>query len=102
MNDRQREVLGALINGPGYGLEILERVRLRGGAKAGLSSGNLYPLLRELERDGLLTSFAGETAPARGGRPRIYYRLTGEGCRAVLEERGAGVVGEPGFVPVLA
>jgi PadR family transcriptional regulator PadR len=100
MNDRQREVLGALISGPGYGLEILDRVKQRGGTKLGLSSGNLYPLLRGLERDGFLTSFEGDTVPARGGRPRIYYKLTGEGCRAVLEEHGATVAGGERFVPV--
>lgn len=57
---------------PRYGLEILR--------STGVSSGTLYPILLRLERDGVLTSSAGNDAPAKHrGRPRRYYQLTKEG-----------------------
>ncbi len=85
MSDLRQEILAALINGPGYGLELAARLRERGAG--GLpASGNLYPHLRALEREGLVESFEGEAVPERGGRPRIYYELTGEGQRVALGE----------------
>lgn len=100
MNSLRREILAALIQGPGFGLEIYERLGER-QAKVPPSVGALYPALRALEKDGLLTSFAGETTPARGGRPRIYYELTGEGRRVALGEPETQVAWGtvPGVVP---
>jgi PadR family transcriptional regulator PadR len=51
-----------------------------------LGAGQVYPALRALERNGLVESYPGETAPERAGRPRIYYRLTGAGRRVALGE----------------
>jgi PadR family transcriptional regulator PadR len=62
----------------------------------------MYPLLRALEREGFLSSFEGETVPERGGRPRIYYELTGMGRRAAFDERGDSQVAGVGLVPVLS
>jgi PadR family transcriptional regulator AphA len=53
------------------------------------SYGQIYPELRRLEADGLVTS---ESSPA-GGRPRTLYRLTESGERALeawLVAPGAG------------
>ena len=82
-------LLQALISGPGFGLELAERVEERTGGKVKLHQGSLYPSLRALEREGLVESYKGETVPARGGRPRKYYRLTAEGQRAAREEQVA-------------
>lgn len=87
--DPKTALLQALISGEGYGLELIERVKERTGGKVVLGQGSIYPALRALERDGLVESSEGEPLPERGGRPRIYYRLTGEGHRIASEEREA-------------
>ncbi|HMJ09993.1 MAG TPA: PadR family transcriptional regulator [Polyangiaceae bacterium] len=75
-------LLQALTTGPGFGLELIDRVRDRTDGTIKLHQGSVYPALRSLERDGFVTSYTGETNDARGGRPRIYYRITAEGARA--------------------
>jgi PadR family transcriptional regulator PadR len=103
MSELRRELLGSLISGPAYGLEILDRVRLRTDGKMRLSPGGLYPALRSLERDGLLESFEGETVPERDGRPRIYYELTGEGRRVALDkDEPVSQAGGMGLAPALS
>ena len=51
--------------------------------------GRVYPVLRQLESEGLLESYDGESLPQRGGRPRRYYRLTAEGRRAAIDDAQA-------------
>lgn len=98
--DSRTALLQALLAGEGFGLELQQRIEASTGGLTHLAQGTLYPALRELERDGLVESFEGETVPERGGRPRIYYRLTTEGRRVANEERSAawglfGVGGTP-------
>src|SRR5690349_3452321 len=82
-------LLQALMSGPGYGLELIERVRERSGGRVGLNQGAVYPALRALEREGLVTSYDGETVPERAGRPRRYYKITAEGLRTAREDKRA-------------
>ena len=82
-------ILMSLIVGRGFGLEIIERVRERTKGKICLNEGSVYPALKALEREGLLRSFDGEPMPERGGRPRRYYELTGEGRKVAREQRTA-------------
>ena len=83
-------LLQALISGPGFGLELIERVEKRTNGKVSLHQGSIYPALRDMERDGLLESYDGEEViPERGGRPRRYYKLTGKGYQAATEQRTA-------------
>lgn len=70
-------------------MEIIERVRERSNGQILLNEGSVYPALKALEREGLLRSFDGEPMPERGGRPRRYYELTGEGWRIAREQRTA-------------
>ncbi len=66
---------------PIYGYQIAKRL-YEGARDAPLmKQGALYPVLRSLERTGLLTS---EVEPSTAGPPRRYYRVTEEG-RAALE-----------------
>lgn len=81
--------MAALMRGKSYGLEIIDKVRDRTDGTVILTEGNVYPKLREMERDGLLRSFDGDPTPERGGRPRRYYELTGEGRRAATDQRTA-------------
>lgn len=80
-------LLQALISKPGYGLDLIERVKDRTKGAVVLHQGSIYPALRDLERQGLLRSWDGETTPDRGGRPRRYYELTAEGRRAAFRDQ---------------
>ena len=81
-------LLQALFTGPGYGLELIERVRRRTGGRVRLRQGSLYPALRELEGEGLVGSW--EIPPPGGrGRPRRYCELTPRGVVAAEAEREA-------------
>ena len=82
-------LLQALIRGPGYGLDLIDRVRQQTSGRLSLNNGSVYPALRALEREGLVKSYEGETAPERGGRPRRYYRITGLGRKAAMQNREA-------------
>ncbi|MBN8922878.1 MAG: PadR family transcriptional regulator [Rhodanobacter sp. 68-29] len=67
---------------PLYGYQIAKRLEQVGeGVLAGKQSA-LYPVLRNLEGAGLLTS---EVEPSVSGPPRRYYRITKFG-REVLRE----------------
>jgi PadR family transcriptional regulator, regulatory protein PadR len=85
-------LLAALLDGEGYGLELMARVADRTGGAIRLGEGSVYPALRALERDHLLDSYEGEPLPERGGRPRRYYRLTAKG-RRVAEEQSRAILG---------
>jgi PadR family transcriptional regulator PadR len=77
-------LLQALTTGPGYGLELRERIRDRTGNRVRIRLGSLYPALRALERAGLVRSWDGAR---QRGRPRRYYELTIEGIRSAEEIR---------------
>lgn len=71
-DNRRRLVLIALAVGPGYGLQVQERIR-----RFGIRAGHwVYPMLRQLEEEGRLESWTEPGPPARGGRPQRYYRRT--------------------------
>lgn len=82
-------LLQALRAGPGYGLELIERVEMMTKGEVKLHQGNAYPTLRAMEREGLVTSKAGEPLPERGGRPRIHYHLTSKGKRVAVQQTTA-------------
>jgi len=73
---------------PGYGLELMDRVRRLTGGLVRLRMGSVYPALKALEEQELVR---GEVVPPRGsaGRPRKYYELTAAGMAAALAEREA-------------
>jgi PadR family transcriptional regulator PadR len=71
-------VLQALGAGYRYGFDIADATELRGGT--------VYPILRRLERDGVIASKWEDARISRGaGRPaRKYYRLLAR-SRALVE-----------------
>jgi PadR family transcriptional regulator, regulatory protein PadR len=91
-------LLQALISGPGFGLELIDRVGERTKGRIRLGQGSVYPALRGLEDDGFVKSYDGEPMPDRGGRPRRYYKLTAEGRRAALAD-GEALRGLFGLLP---
>ena len=54
----------------------------RGGGRVLFRQGALYPVLRSMERSGILAS---EIEPSVSGPPRRYYSITAEGA-AILED----------------
>lgn len=91
-------LLQALTTGPGFGLELIDRVSERTSGEVKLHQGSVYPALRSLEREGFVESYPGETNEARGGRPRIYYRITAEGRRAANAVSGLFAMPTPGAI----
>jgi PadR family transcriptional regulator PadR len=66
-----------------YGITILEEVA-RATGKAWLT-GSIYASLSRLLKRGLVASSEGDPTPERGGRRKIFYRLTSKGRETLLE-----------------
>jgi PadR family transcriptional regulator, regulatory protein PadR len=66
----------AMLQTPGYGYALLEALD---GTGIDVDANTLYPLLRRLEKQGLLTS----DWDTEGGRPRKYLRTSPEGERVL-------------------
>lgn len=62
-------VLALLHGGDRYGYEISEYL----SGRIDIADGTVYPLLRKLKADGLVTTYLQEES---GGPPRKYYQLT--------------------------
>ncbi|MGI6364974.1 MAG: PadR family transcriptional regulator [Bacillota bacterium] len=62
-------VLSLLTNKDQYGYEISEYLSRR----IQISEGTVYPILRKLKSEGLVTTYLSEES---GGPPRKYYTLT--------------------------
>ena len=78
-------LLVELLRGPGYGLDLIERVRLRSGGRIRLRQGVVYPALRALSRRKWLRSWS-VTTPG-SGRPRTYHELTPKGLALAQAHR---------------
>jgi DNA-binding PadR family transcriptional regulator len=68
-----------------YGITILEEV-VKATGKTWLT-GSIYASLSRLLKHGLVVSVEGEPTAERGGRRKIYYKLTPEGQRALIAIR---------------
>jgi DNA-binding PadR family transcriptional regulator len=51
--------------------------------------GAIYSTLERLEKKGMVESYLGETTPERGGRPKRYFKVTGQGESALKKAREA-------------
>lgn len=63
-----------------YGYEISEFLSER----IDISDGTVYPILRKLKADGLLSTYLQEES---GGPPRKYYKLTDQGRESYQADR---------------
>ncbi|GCE28828.1 PadR family transcriptional regulator [Dictyobacter alpinus] len=89
-------VLGELMNGPQHGYKLHAIIQRILGPFHRLSWGTLYPLIRRLETQHLITSESeqdGEEGAERGerGQQRKHYRLTEAG-----QERFFALMADPG------
>jgi PadR family transcriptional regulator PadR len=80
-------LLVELLRGPGYGLDLIERVQARSGGRIRLRQGVVYPILRDLHRRKLVRRW-GVVTPG-SGRPRTYHDLTSEGIATAQAQRDA-------------
>ena len=58
-----------------YGYQILKELEIKTDEMLVIEEGTLYPLLKKLERDGIIESRKQKVS----GRPRTYYFLTDDG-----------------------
>lgn len=70
---------------PTYGYQIAKQIEATRDSPPMMKQGALYPVLRSLERSGLLAS---TVEPSIAGPPRRYYRITDAGRRALGEWTG--------------
>jgi len=77
-------ILSLLLSGESYGYQILRRVRRVSGGTMDWSSAMLYPVLRRMEKEGLIRS---EWRVSEENRMRKYYMLTDAGQRELDVER---------------
>ena len=87
-------VLSLLEQGPLYGYAISKEVAARSDGALRLTPGVLYPLLRSLERDGLIAASweevkASDAEPEADGRKRKWYTLTPKGRRRLAQRIAA-------------
>lgn len=82
-------LLQVLLEGPNHGLALANRVAELTEQRLNLTPGGIYPPLRQMESDGLVTSHEEAGPPERGGRPRVVYTLTAHGRICANAERGA-------------
>ena len=73
-------VLSLLKKRDRYGYEISEFL----SGQIDIADGTVYPLLRKLKADGMLTTYLQEES---GGPPRKYYRLTELGLETYQHDR---------------
>ncbi|MFI4890537.1 MAG: PadR family transcriptional regulator [Steroidobacterales bacterium] len=65
-----------------YGYEIARRLAAANAGTSIFRNGTIYPVLRTLAREGLLTS---RIVPSYTGPPRRYYRITAAGREALAQ-----------------
>lgn len=66
-----------------YGMAIREEV-IKATGKQWLL-GAIYGPLGRLQKNGYVTSIKGEPTPERGGRAKVYYKVTKKGKGALVE-----------------
>ncbi len=79
---RDMEVLGAVrrLRGTGYGVNLRKEIAKVTGRM--MSYATLYDVLERLEKDGLIVGRMAEPTPARAGRPKQLFTVTGVGEKA--------------------
>ena len=69
-------VLALLSGADGYAYEIASRL----AEDVGMGEGTIYPLMRRMQNDGLVSTYLQESG---SGPPRKYYKITKSGALAL-------------------
>lgn len=67
-----------------YGYMMIERLESISNNIFSLKAGTLYPILHNLEQQGMILSYEGE---AVNNRPRKYYSITKSGKKMLSEKK---------------
>ena len=76
-------LLKLLEDGDLYGYQMIERLEERSNNVFALKAGTLYPLLHNMEEQGLVVSYE---QTAETGRKRKYYSLTQKGRELLVSK----------------
>jgi PadR family transcriptional regulator len=74
-------VLAMLAQKDGYAYDIASRL----AQDIGMGEGTIYPLMRRMQDDGLVSTYLVE---APSSPPRKYYRMTDQGKKTLTAQRG--------------
>lgn len=85
LTNNELVILSLLIRKDMYGLELISTVEEEAGKV--LKLGGLYNVMRRLEKKGFVESYWGEDSDARHGHRRRYYKITGLGKTAQVENQ---------------
>ncbi|MHC1746957.1 MAG: PadR family transcriptional regulator [Cellulosilyticaceae bacterium] len=77
-------ILQLLNEGDKYGYEMVKELERRSETLFTLKEGTLYPILHNLESDGMVENYWEDTECAR---KRKYYRITKKGKKLLEEKR---------------
>jgi PadR family transcriptional regulator PadR len=72
-------VLALLSKGDNYAYDIASRM----ADAVGMGEGTIYPLMRRMQNDGLVTTYLQESG---SGPPRKYYKITKEGAQTLKNQ----------------
>ena len=78
-------ILRTLMGGPAHGHTIAHIIEKSSDDALAVEHGSLYPALHRLEDQGLIASFWGTS---ENNRKAKYYRMTPQGRKHLVEERG--------------
>jgi PadR family transcriptional regulator PadR len=70
-----------------YGVSVAKEIERTTGREVLL--GSVYAALERLEKKGLVSSQLGEATPERGGRAKMYFRVTSKGLREARQTQRA-------------
>ena len=79
-------LLQVLRPAPGYGSDLIRRFQAS-TRRFRLAPGRVYPVLKELQAEGLVEAVRLAPKGRRGGRTRVYYALTAKGRAASTVDR---------------
>jgi DNA-binding PadR family transcriptional regulator len=80
-------LLQVLRQAPGYGSDLIRRFTKASGDDVHLAPARVYPVLKEIEAEGLVAAVRLAPGGRRGARARIYYDLTPSGLEAATKDR---------------
>lgn len=78
-------ILSILQAEPKYGYQIMQEIKQDSNGYFDMTAALLYPALKRLETDGMVTS---EWQVATGKRERKYYEITDQGRKTLTKRRG--------------
>jgi PadR family transcriptional regulator, regulatory protein PadR len=88
-------VLALLARQDGYAYDIASRL----AEAIGMGEGTIYPLMRRMQTDGLVTTYLEESS---SGPPRKYYQLTKAGRAALVAQKADWTVFAQSVARILA